>query len=116
MLKAKTEKLGVKEYVKFLGKIRHRDVAKYLEASDIYVSTSLSDGTSASLLEAMALSLPVVVTDIPGNREWVKNGWNGFLFPAKNPEKLAEKVVVLAKDKNTINQACTNFIRSYIWW
>ena len=56
----------------------------YLNAADIYVSTSLSDGTSLSLLEAMACSLPVVVTDIPANKEWITDGHNGFLCCRKN--------------------------------
>ena len=83
----------------FLGNVPHKDVTKYLNISDIYVSTSLSDGTSASLLEAMACSLPSVVTDIPGNREWIQDELNGFLIPTKNSGLLAEKIVELIKNQ-----------------
>jgi glycosyltransferase involved in cell wall biosynthesis len=69
-----------------------------LKNSDIYVSTSLSDGTSASLLEAMITGLACVVSDIPGNKEWIVDGVNGMLFPARNHEKLAEKMIQLARD------------------
>ena len=55
----------------------------------IYLSASLSDSTSVSLLEAMALGLFPVVSDIPGNREWVVHGLNGFLFEPGNAEELA---------------------------
>lgn len=85
--------------VKFLGMVPHRDVVKYLSASDIYISTSLSDGTSASLLEAMTCSVPPVVTDIPANREWIQDGWNGYLIPTRNVNQLAKKIIYLAKNE-----------------
>jgi glycosyltransferase involved in cell wall biosynthesis len=72
-------------------------VIKYLSISDIYVSTSLSDGTSASLLEAMTCALPPVVTSIPANKEWIQDGWNGFLIPTRNVSHLVKKIVWLAK-------------------
>jgi glycosyltransferase involved in cell wall biosynthesis len=96
-----TEYLNVQKHVTFLGKIPNMEVGKFLANSNIYVSTSLSDSTSVSLLEAMASQLPVVVTDIDGNREWVKNGENGFVIPKSNPELLAEKITLLLKDKST---------------
>jgi len=82
--------------VKFIGTAPHEKVAGYLSAADIYVSTSFSDGTSAGLLEAMSCSLPAVVTDIAGNREWVQNEISGLLVPVANSEKLAEKILLLA--------------------
>jgi len=83
--------------VKFLGNVPHGDVVKYLSISDIYVSTSLSDGTSASLLEAMTCALPPVVTSIPANKEWIQDGWNGFFIPTRDVFHLVKKVVWLAK-------------------
>jgi glycosyltransferase involved in cell wall biosynthesis len=90
--------LKVKDYVRFLGRIPQGEMAKYLTMSDIYVSTSLSDGTSASLLEAMACQLVVVVTDIPANREWLENGKSGELVPRRDPASLAKSIVKLLKD------------------
>lgn len=54
--------------------------------SDVYLSCARSDGTSISLLQAMACGLPVVVTDVPGNREWVEPGENGWLAPVDDVE------------------------------
>jgi glycosyltransferase involved in cell wall biosynthesis len=85
--------------VKFVGLVPHEKVVEYLSAADIYVSTSFSDGTSASLLEAMACSLTPVVTEIDGNKEWIKNGVNGLLIPVANSEILAEKTLLLANDR-----------------
>jgi glycosyltransferase involved in cell wall biosynthesis len=85
-------------HVRFVGAVPHDKIVDYLSAADIYVSTSFSDGTSASLLEAMACSLAPVVTGIDGNKEWVEDGVNGLLVPVANSEKLAEKILLLTND------------------
>lgn len=87
------------EYVHFAGFVRNDELPKYYGASDIYVSCSLCDGTSLSLLEAMACGLPTVVTDVRAIMEWVRDGENGFVVPRKDPKKLAEKVIQLLKDE-----------------
>ena len=105
--------------VKFLGNVPHEDVAKYLNISDIYISTSLSDGTSASLLEAMTCSLPPVVTDIPANREWIQDGWNGCLIPTRNVPQLVQKVIWIAeKEENRleISRNASETIRTKVDW
>jgi len=99
-LKKQVEASGVAEYVLFVGEVPRNQVSKYLNAADIYVSTSLSDGTSASLLEAMVCSLPSVVTSIPGNLEWVKDHYNGLTFHPGNSEELASKIILLSRDEN----------------
>jgi glycosyltransferase involved in cell wall biosynthesis len=93
-------KLGVTENVRFVGSVSNREMPKFLGVSDIYVSTSLSDTRSVSLLEAMACGLPVVVTDLEGNRECVKEGVNGFVFPKRGFKALAEKIVYLLREKD----------------
>ena len=97
-LKKRVHALGVEDNVRFLGRVPHGEMPKCLAMSDIYVSTSLSDGTSASLLEAMACKLSLVVTNIPANREWLENGKSGVLVPCQNPKSLAEGIVKLLKD------------------
>lgn len=99
-LKRRIRELHLEEYVEFTGSLPREDVVAYVNASDIYVSTSLSDGTSASLLEAMTLGIPSVVTSIPGNREWIEDGCNGSLVPTKDPNKLAEAIISLLKDED----------------
>ncbi|MBI4283999.1 MAG: glycosyltransferase family 4 protein [Chloroflexi bacterium] len=93
--------LGVADNVRFLGWVAHDELPAYLAASDIYVSTSLSDSTSLSLQEAMACELAPVVTDLPANREWVNDGENGFIVPQDNPKALAERIICLIRDKET---------------
>mgnify|MGYP001076260397 CR=1 FL=1 len=62
-------------------------------AADLFVSPSHCDGSSISLLEAMACSRPVLVSDIPSNREWVRPGVNGGLFHDGEVGSLKDKLL-----------------------
>jgi glycosyltransferase involved in cell wall biosynthesis len=84
---------GLREAVRIPGPINKSDMPKWFRAADVYVSCARSDGTSVSLLEAMATGLPVVVTDIPSNREWVTENLNGWLAPASSAEEFADKLL-----------------------
>lgn len=95
-----TRSLNIEKNVLFKGIVPHEDLAKYLSESDIYVSTSLSDSTAVSNLEAMACGLAPIVTDIGDNRVWVTDGLNGFLIPIKDQGALAEKIILLLKESN----------------
>jgi L-malate glycosyltransferase len=64
----------------FAGHVPEGRVRDYLAEADIYVSATPCDGTSISLLQAMGCGLPVVVADAGGNREWVREGENGWLY------------------------------------
>jgi len=93
--------LNVSDSVRFVGWISHDKLPQYLASSDIYVSTSLSDGgLSSSTKEAMACELPVVVTDLMVNRQWIQDGTNGFIVPIKDPKSLADKIITLLKDED----------------
>lgn len=72
------------------GWISYELVPEYFRMADVYVSSALSDGTSISLLEAMACGLPVVVTNNHGNLEWVKPGENGWLVVPGDYVSLAD--------------------------
>jgi glycosyltransferase involved in cell wall biosynthesis len=85
-------------YVEFKGVLSREALIQDYRDSDIYVSTSLSDSTSVSLLEAMAFGLIPVVTDIPGNQEWIRDGENGFLFPKYDQVALAERIIFIINE------------------
>jgi glycosyltransferase involved in cell wall biosynthesis len=85
--------LGIEKYIEFKGYVSREELENCWLKADIYVSTSLSDSTSVSLLEAMASGLLPVVSDIPGNREWIEEGKNGFLFPTGDYQALSQKIV-----------------------
>jgi glycosyltransferase involved in cell wall biosynthesis len=97
-LKGLVKELGVEAQVRFEGNVIHEMMPKYISISDAYVSPSLSDGTSASLLEAMACQKPVIATEIAGNLEWVRTGESGILVPPRNSSAIADAIVTLAID------------------
>jgi glycosyltransferase involved in cell wall biosynthesis len=78
--------------VKFLGWQLHEKLGYELRNSNIYISTSFSDGTSASLLEAMACGVFPIVSDIPANRDWIEDGKNGYLVPTNDSKYLLKKI------------------------
>jgi glycosyltransferase involved in cell wall biosynthesis len=88
-----TEAPAASHQVLFPGQVGYADLPRYYHAADLYVSASHSDGTSISLLEAMACGRPALVSDIPGNREWVKPGVNGWLFQDGEAEALAQAIL-----------------------
>ena len=103
-------RLGVAASVEFLGKIPHEDMPSLLEKTDVYVSTSLSDGTSVSLLEAMASGAFPVITDIAANKEWITDGTNGFLVPVDDETSLAHKII-----QSLCNEGLTEEARQKNW-
>ena len=77
------------------------DAARLFElyrGGDVYVSLSRSDSTSQSLLEAMAVGLFPIVSDIEGNREWVTHRRQGYLVPAGDADATACAIAEAWKD------------------
>ena len=93
---------GVLERVRFGGQISQTDMARWLRMADLYISTSHVDGSSVSLMEALACGLPALVSDIPANKEWVREGINGWLFPDGNASALAEKILAVNDQRKKI--------------
>jgi len=93
-----TRQLSINKHVKFLGLVKHNKISEYYRISDIYVSTSLTDGSSIALVEALACGLFPIVTDIPANREWIIDGKNGFLVSSNSHEELAKKTIIAIND------------------
>jgi len=84
---------GLKEKALVLGE--RTDVPEILTASDLFVLPSFWEGISIALLEAMSYGLPVVVTDVPGNREVLGSNENGILIPPRDSLALKEAIVSL---------------------
>ena len=84
---------GAEHQVHFVGQVEYARLPEIYRAADLYLSASHSDGSSVSLLEAMACGLPVLVSDIPGNREWVVPAGNGWWFDDWSPADLSRQLV-----------------------
>lgn len=88
---------GVDDSVVRPGAVAHDALPDWFRAADLYASCAHSDGTSVSLLEAMASGLPVLATDIPSNREWVDPGRNGWLAAAGDADAVADALLAAAR-------------------
>ena len=84
--------------IRFVGGVEHAHMPALLREHHLYVSTSPEDTTSVSLLEAMAVGLFPVVTDIPANREWIVDGENGRLVPPGEATRLAVALIDAWRD------------------
>jgi glycosyltransferase involved in cell wall biosynthesis len=92
-LSEKLAAAGMQDRVHFAGQVAYDLLPGYYQAADLYVTASQSDGSSISLLEAMASGLPALVSDIPGNREWITEGHSGWFFPVGNAARLSEGIL-----------------------
>lgn len=96
-LEALVDELDLTEHVEFLGE--RSDVSSLLPQAGFFVSSSRTEGISLTLLEAMAVGLPVVTTRVGGNPEIVVDGKTGRLVDAESPEQLALAMRDLLSDR-----------------
>jgi glycosyltransferase involved in cell wall biosynthesis len=96
-LESMVRSIGLEE-IEFVGWKYGDEYLDLVARADIYVSCSESDSTSVSLLEAMAGGAIPVVTDIPGNREWVTDGESALMFPVGDVDALASCLIRAARD------------------
>ncbi len=90
------DELGISPYVVFAGP--RSDTALSMQLFDAYTCTSLMEGMSNALLEAMALGIPVVATEVGGNPENVIHGLTGYLAPPRAVRRLAQAVLSILDD------------------
>lgn len=96
-LEAQARSLGLNGGVRFLGAVPQ--AARLLPHFDVFVLSSVWEGMSNGLLEAMAAGRPVVATRVGGNPEVVVDGESGLLVPPKDPQALADAVLRLLRDR-----------------
>lgn len=93
---------GLDEKVHFGGMATLHELPDVYRSADFYISASRSDGSSVSLMEALACGLPVIVSDIPGNREWVTEGDQGWLFKDGDSGDFTAKILSAAAQMDII--------------
>ena len=91
---------GAGDHTLFLGRVSERELAAWLRRSDLYVSSSETDGSSVTLLQAMACGTPVLVSDTPGNRAWVYADLTGGIFPLGDVGALTRALTTALSDVN----------------
>jgi L-malate glycosyltransferase len=95
---------GVEEYVTFGGQISQTELPRWYHMADLYISPSHVDGSSVSLMEALACGVPCLVSDIPANKEWVFENKNGWLFRDGDADHLAEKILAAMSQREKLSQ------------
>lgn len=106
--------LGLEGVVEFLG--YRKDINKLMMISDIAVSSSRQEGLPVNVMEAMATSLPLVVTDCRGNRDLVDDGANGYVVGVNDPEGFAyavEKLYISRDKRQRFGRMSNELIKNY---
>lgn len=105
--------LNLQQHVEFLGE--RKDIPQLLSQSGFFVSSSKTEGISLTLLEAMAVGLPIVTTAVGGSPEIVREGVTGLLVPAQDPAALSQamlKMLNQASDWREMGQAARTRVES----
>jgi glycosyltransferase involved in cell wall biosynthesis len=91
-----------KGWVEYLGQTK--DVRPYLTNCHVYVLPSYHEGMPCTVMEAMSMGRPILTTDVPGCRETVVEGKNGFLVPKKNTEALTKRMIWFIENSDQLNK------------
>ena len=97
-LRWKTKKAEVQEKFIFLGQTDRDNLVKLYQNATLFVLPSYHEGLPTVLLEAMSCGLPIIATDVRGNRDMISSGKNGILVPPRDPKKMAEATSLLLEN------------------
>ncbi len=95
-LRQQAHDLGIARQVVLTGS--RPDVEALLQAMDLFACSSRWEGLSTAVMEAMACGVPLVATDIPGNRELLRAGQSAWMLPPEDPGALAEAILAAHSD------------------
>lgn len=90
------KELGVESRVKFVGEVKHPELAVYLKACDIFIRPSRSEGMGNSFVEAMSMKMPVVATREGGLSDFIFDGETAFVCEKDNPESIVKAIEKLS--------------------
>ncbi len=96
--------LGVEKHFLIQGYISYQEMPMYYGCSDAVVSISSNDSLPNVMIEAMACGVPLVMGDIPQIRDWITDGYNGYLVPLRDPEVLSKMLIRLLDNPDGNNE------------
>lgn len=105
-LEEMARRLNVQENVHFLG--YQKDVNLLLNGMDVFTLTSFSEGCSNVIQEALFVGKPVIATNVGGNPELVKDGFNGYLVDSNDHKTLAQKILMLKRQPELLRKLGEN--------
>ena len=113
--RARVRELGLESRVRFIGRVNEAELPALLRGADLYVTASETDGTSVTLLQAMACGIPVIASRNAGNVTWIRNGETGQLFDVGDVDGLAY-LMVAAHPEQVSREAALNLVRNECNW
>ena len=118
-LKELSKELAIEDKVKFLGFIDHSKIPNVLNTFSVYVAVSIEESFGVAVVEAEACGVPVVVSNIGGLTEVVKDGETGFIVPPKEPKATAEAIERILLDEKLRQKLSINarkfILEKYDW-
>jgi glycosyltransferase involved in cell wall biosynthesis len=112
------EEHSISENVSLLGRVEYQQLGEYFLNSDAYLFYGDREGSSLAMIEAGAYGLPIIASDHPGNRTYVKNGESGFLVEYRNPESLAQAILFMLEHRDDLpgmGRKSREIARTYSW-
>ncbi len=91
-------------FYKYIGKVPHISLAKYLSQGSVFVLPSIEEGLAMVLLQAMACKLPVICTTNSGGEDLIKNGQEGFIIPIRDIGAIQEKILYLYENPDAVEE------------
>jgi len=107
-----------KSNVDFMGYLSKDKVIPLIRGSFALIQPSLAEGISSTVLEAMACNVPIIASDVGGNKELVINNENGFLINPNSLEELNQKIILLSKDPELVKKfgkKSSELIKDFEW-
>ena len=89
------------------------NILNIISNSILYISTARYEGMPYSVIESLALSKPCVVSNCDGNKDLIKDGFNGFIIKNEEVQKYVEKTLYLLSDTSILNQFSENAFSSF---
>ena len=113
-LENQIKELGLKKFVKLIGGKPHNKIAFWMNACDLFVLPSLSEGNPTVMFECLGCGKPFIGTKVGGIPEIIVSDDYGLLCEPANPEDLAEKILI-GLDKNWDKNKILNYSKKFMW-
>jgi glycosyltransferase involved in cell wall biosynthesis len=117
-LKTQISNLKIENSVEFKGALPHEKIPEELAKSEVFVLPSISEGMGIVIVEAQAVGIPVIGTNVGGIPDIIKNGENGILVEPKNPKELADAIIKIFSEPEFAQKLVKNAkvnLEKYDW-
>ena len=108
------KKYKLEDTIQLLPWTNHNETLGYLKRATMYLTTSLYEGLPIAVLEAMAVGKAIIASDVIGNNDCIKDGFNGYLLPQNNADLFCDKICGLIENEELLNEMGQNSILEFM--